>query len=56
MAAMEYNEILKYIRDGNEDGAEYVLEWIPENSTDPDTIELVLAVFSARDREESEDE
>jgi len=55
-AMMNSHEILKYIQEGNEDGVEYALEWIGVNSTDPTARYLVMAVFSAREKEDEEDE
>ncbi len=49
---MNYPGILSYIRDGNEDGVEYALEWIAEESDDPRARILVNAVFDARDSED----
>jgi len=53
---MEYHELLKYVREGNEDGEEYVLEWIAEMSTDGAAKNLVNAVFDARDSEDDSHE
>ena len=49
---MKYHEILDYIQAGNDDGEEYVLEWIAEMPTDGAAKNLVNAVFDARDSED----
>ncbi len=51
---MEYDKILQYIRDGNDDGEEYTLEWIAAESDDPKARILVNAIFDARDAEGDE--
>jgi hypothetical protein len=53
---MTYEEVLKHVREGKDDGEEYALEWIGVNSTDPAARGLVMAIFSARESEDDSGE